>query len=363
MTSNRVLGWVAALAGITSMAGCASVEIVPVSVTTTGAQIAAPAKKEPASDPLKRDAELAGSEHKISLLEGAITAKLHAVVTPKIDTHSSPNKGILYTTIDAKLGDQGQGEQTVHCAAYGDQVWPGALVAADLRGEHDWANDESEKTDAVAKTTTEITQTDLSVVGSRPVLAARGTVRDEANEIVADRKVVVTQGSTFTLICSDRTIGYEKRFRAFVSELVSSIKLDPPPSASPRRVAIYKTTAEGKTAGYYYVATYAEAKGALRTYTSEVVLLGASGKVGGVDSVTSSTANARGEESDIHVQGVLDNATLQTMTATRDAKGWSIRAGSIAGLELPVKRLPAKTSIMTQLSPGWLARMQSVASK
>lgn len=357
MRSN-LLGWVVALVGVSAV-GCASAETVPVAVTvTTSAQAAGPAKKEAAVDPLKRDADLGGNEHKVSLLEGRLTAKLHAVETPKIATSSSPTKGILYTTIDAKLGD----EQTAHCAAYGDQLWPGGLAAGDLRGEHDWANDESEKSDAVAKTTTELTQTDVVVMGSRPVITARGTVRDESSQIVADRKVVVLQGNTFTLLCSDRTLGFDKRFHAFVNELIGSLKPEVPANITPRRIAIYKTISEGKTVGYYQVMSFVEPKGAVRTYSAEVVVLGANGKVGGVDAVTTSTANARGEENDIHVQGVLDNVTIQSLGATRDAKGWNIHTG-IGGVDVATKRLPAKTSIMTQLSPGWLARMQGVASK
>lgn len=358
MTSTRVLGLLASLSALTLGAGCASVEVVPVSVTTTSAQLQAPAKKEAAAaDVLKRDAELTGTEHKVSLLEGRLTAKLHAAVLPKIETRATGTKGILYTTIEAKLGD----DQTVHCAAYNDTLGPASLVAGDLRGEHDWSDGDELKSDANAKNTTEVSKIDVSVTSARPVLAARGLTRNEAGEMVADRKVIVTAGTTFTMICSDSTLGFDKRFHAFTNELFASLKLDPPPSVTARKTVYYRAQAEGKTVGYYELATFVEPKGVTKTFGTEATVH-TTKDITGFDKTTYSLSNARGDESDLRDQLAVDSSPFLTVSAARDSKGWDVRTAA-AGFDGPAKRFPAKTAFVSAFSPAWMARLQAVASK
>ncbi|MBX3229990.1 MAG: hypothetical protein KIT84_25850 [Labilithrix sp.] len=354
MSSARLLGFVAFMS---AGAGCASAEVVPAATHTTAATIEAPAKKEAAVPPLKRDAALAGNEHKVSMLEGRIVTKLHAVETPKVETHASPTKGILYTTIQAKLGEG----QTVYCTAFDERLFPASLAAADLRGEHDWGDDGIEKSDTVAKTTTEVTALDVSVVGGRPVLSARGSVHDEAGTLVADRKVIVTSSAAFTLACSDRTVGFDKRFHAFASEVLGSLTLDPPPSPAPKRVVIYKMQSEGKTIGYYELVTYAEPKGGTKTFGTEIALDVSGGKINGVDTTAYAVANARGGESDIRLHNVVNNETTVHVKAARDAKGWSVKLGADR-LDVVSKRMSAKTGLTSLMMPGWMSRMQAAAT-
>lgn len=347
-----------------ALAGCA--EAVPATGTTTvtAAAVAGPAAKPgetpaPAAEAapvLTRDADLKGSEHHVSLLEGRLTFKVHAVETPKITTGSTP-KGLLYSTLEAKLGDG----QTVHCAAYADVIWPAGLVAADLRGEHDWADDGSEKADVEAKTHSEVTSFDVVNINNTPTLTARAVVRDDAKNIVAQRKIAVLSGSNSTFLCSDRTIGFSSRFGKFAGEAFASSKLDPAP-LTPQKTALYKIfDVDGKTViGYRQVATFLD-KGLTKTFSDEGRLVWSPSSNGGSmimgeDSLTSSVATARGDETEIHYDAAVDGVAVESSSVTKDGKGFKLagRAGE------PGSKM--KNAPLDMFGPAWMTRVKNVAS-
>lgn len=346
-------GFLLGAACLSSLVGCAGGE-VPVAPKTAAAPPAAPiVKAEPVG--LTRDGEYAGNEHHVSMLEGKLTLKVHAVEVPKLETRAT-TKGLLYSTLDVKLSE----EQTVHCVAYASMVWPGGFVAADLTGEHDWANDGSETPDEEAKTKSELTRFDVATVTGRPQISARATVKNESAEVIADRKIVLTSTAEYTLSCSDRTVGFDKRFNAMVSEAMGSLAVDPP-SAAPTKVQTYRVEAAGKVTGYKTVETFADGKKGTTTYTNETEVKVEGGVIVGTDRAITATANAKGEETSIHVQTVLDGELVaENIHATKDKKGWRVTGMSYG--KVVDDRLPAKTAVMSELGPAWNQRVKTAAA-
>jgi hypothetical protein len=350
---SSLLG-VASLASLSLLAGCAGGEM-PVAPKTAVAAAATPLPKaEPLS--LARDAEYTGNEHHISMLEGKIAFKVHAVELPKLETRST-HKGLLYSTLDVKLSE----EQTVHCVAYASMVWPGGFVAADLTGEHDWGNDGSETPDSEAKTTSDLARFDVATISGRPTISARATVKNPSSEVIADRKIMITSTAEYTLSCSDRTVGFDKRFNALVTEAMSSLVVDPPNVAA-TKAQTFRTESSGKVTGYKMVETFVDdAKKVTTTYTNETEVKVDNGVIVGRDRAVTSTANARGEETAIHVQVVVDGeAVVQNLRATRDKKGW--RVLGVSDGNLVDSRYPAKTSLVSEMSPAWNARIKAAAA-
>jgi hypothetical protein len=339
---------------LSTIVGCAGAD-VPVAPHTAVAAAATPVPKaEPLS--LARDAEYTGNEHHISILEGKIAFKVHAVELPKLETRST-HKGLLYSTLDVKLSE----EQMVHCVAYASMVWPGGFVAADLTGEHDWANDGSETPDAEAKTTSDLARFDVATISGRPTISARATVKNPSSEVIADRKIMITSTAEYTLSCSDRTIGFDKRFNALVTEAMGSLVVDPP-NAAATKVQTFRTESSGTVTGYKMVETFVDdAKKVTTTYTNETEVKVEGGHIVGKDRAVTSTANAKGEETAIHVQVVLDGEeVVQNLHATKDKKGW--RVLGISDGTLVDSRYPAKTSLVSEMSPAWNARIKAAAS-
>lgn len=338
--------------GLVTLAGCAEAPVAP----KTAVAAAAPARVKPEPVSLTRDAEYAGNEHHVSMLEGKLAFKVHAIETPKLETRAT-NRGLLYSTLDVKLSDV----QTVHCVAYASMVWPGGFVAADLTGEHDWANDDSETPDDKAQTTSSLTRFDVQTIGGRPTVSARATVKNASSEVVADRKIILTSTAEYTLSCSDRTVGFDQRFSALVNEAMGSLVVDPP-NATAKKTQTFRTESQGKVTGYKLVETFVdEAKKVATTYTNESEVKVENGVIVGLDRATTSTANAKGEETNIHVQVVLDGEeVVQNLRATKDKKGW--RVTGISEGALVDSRYPAKTALVSEMSPAWNARIKAAAS-
>ena len=343
---------------LSTVVGCAGSE-VPVTPVAPHVAVAAAATPAPKAEPLNiaRDAEYTGNEHHVSMLEGKIAFKVHAVELPKLETRST-HKGLLYSTLDVKLSE----EQTVHCVAYASMVWPGGFVAADLTGEHDWGNDGSETPDAEAKTTSDLSRFDVATIAGRPTISARATVKNGSSEVVADRKITITSTAEYTLSCSDRTIGFDKRFNALVNEAMSSLVIDPP-NAAANKLTTYRTESAGKVTGYKMVETFVDdAKKVTTTYTNESEVKVENGRIVGKDRAVTSTSNAKGEETAIHVQVVLDGEdVVQNLHASKDKKGWHV-VGVSDGAVVD-NRLPAKTSLVSEMSPAWNARIKATAGK
>lgn len=338
-----------------STVGCSAPEAAPAkTVLAVAVPAATPIAESPRS--LTRDAELTGNEHHVSMLEGKLTLKVHAVETPKLATRAT-DRGLLYSTLDVKLSD----EQTVHCVAYASMVWPGGFVAADLHGEHDWANDGSEVSDEEAKTTSSLTRFDVTTSAGRPTVSARATVKSGGGEIVADRKVALTSTAEYTLSCSDRTVGFDGRFNALVGEAMGSLVVDPP-SAAPTKAATYRVESEGKVVGYKMVETFADAKKGTTTFTNESEVKVVDGVIVGRDRAITSAANEKGEEKSIHVQVVEDGENvIENLHATKDKKGW--RVIGIASGEVVDERYTSKTALVSEMSPAWNARIRAAASR
>lgn len=345
------------LASLSTIVGCAGSE-VPVSPQAPKVEVAAASSPTPKAEPLNiaRDGEYTGNEHHVSMLEGKIAFKVHAVELPKLETRST-HKGLLYSTLDVKLSE----EQTVHCVAYASMVWPGGFVAADLTGEHDWANDGSETPDSEAKTSSDLSRFDVATIAGRPTISARATVKNGSSEVVADRKIAITSTAEYTLSCSDRTVGFDKRFNGLVNEAMSSLVIDPPNVAA-NKLTTYRTESAGKVTGYKMVETFVDdAKKVTTTYTNETEVKVENGHIVGKDRAITSTANAKGEETAIHVQVVLDGEdVVQNLHASKDKKGWHV-VGMSDGT-LVDNRLPAKTSLVSEMSPAWNARIKATAA-
>jgi hypothetical protein len=316
-----------------------------------------PVGKDGASEALARDAELTGNEHHISVLEGAISFKIHALETPKVETKSATN-GTLYSTIAAKVGP----EQTIYCSAYAGQHWPGGTIAADLRGEHDWAEDGSEKSDADAKTTPTLTRFEVASVQNHATISARATVSNESDAVVADRKIILTSTPSFMFLCSDRTIGFDKRFSAFTKEALDSIVVDPKPEIVPTKVSLYRIEDKSRVIGYREVRSYLDDKtGITTTYSDETAVVGALGVFIGADSLQSSVTNAKGEETEINVQSVMNaKMEIENVHAKRDAKGWTIEG---AGGGLAGTHYNGKSPLVAFHGPAMMNRLQALAAK
>ena len=77
-------------ASLSTIVGCGGAEALPAPVAPK-VEVAAAASPAPKAEALSiaRDAEYTGNEHHVSMLEGKIAFKVHAVELPKLETRST----------------------------------------------------------------------------------------------------------------------------------------------------------------------------------------------------------------------------------------------------------------------------------